>query len=171
MNLGRSSFMQNEQPQHYKPSNKFLEIMNEVEKAVVKAMALDRQLRYKRRFSKLLNLLRQSVRSKSYNYARDVLGKIIHVLINGTDSRREKRSRSGESVLQKYRNFIGGEAFDRFMAVQGEVSLMFVVDDTGSMGSEIEAVKEIAIAVANYPREAPVEYILSPFNDPMTGKE
>ena len=55
------------------------------------------------------------------------------------------------------------------MAVQGDVSLMFVIDDTGSMGSVIEAVKKIATALINHPREAPVEYILSPFNDPISG--
>ena len=53
------------------------------------------------------------------------------------------------------------------MAVQGDVSLMFVIDDTGSMSEEIEAAKSIAIDIINYPREAPiVTYILSPFNDP-----
>ena len=53
------------------------------------------------------------------------------------------------------------------MAVQGDVSLMFVMDDTGSMGGEIEAVKSMAIDIMNYDRQAPIiSYILSPFNDP-----
>ena len=53
------------------------------------------------------------------------------------------------------------------MAVQGDVSLMFVMDDTGSMGREIEAVKSMAIDIMNYERQAPINlYILSPFNDP-----
>lgn len=57
------------------------------------------------------------------------------------------------------------------MAVEGNVSLVFVIDDTGSMGDTIEAVKKIATAVINYPREVPVDYILSPFNDPMSGMQ
>ena len=41
------------------------------------------------------------------------------------------------------------------------------MDDTGSMGDEIEAVKSMAIDIVNYDRQAPIiSYILSPFNDP-----
>ena len=69
--------------------------------------------------------------------------------------------------MVKLRQQVGYNAFDRFMAVQGDVSLMFVMDDTGSMGREIEAVKSIAIDIVNYDRQAPIiSYILSPFNDP-----
>lgn len=83
--------------------------------------------------------------------------------------RREKRSslNEGKVFLQGLRQSVGSETFDSFMAVQGDVSLMFVMDDTGSMSDEIEAAKNIAIDIINYPRSAPiVTYILSPFNDP-----
>ena len=53
------------------------------------------------------------------------------------------------------------------MAVRGDVSLLFVIDDTGSMTDEIKAVKSMAIDIMNYDRQAPIiTYILSPFNDP-----
>ena len=86
---------------------------------------------------------------------------------------RRKRSdqNEGSEFLQGLRQRVGSATFDSFMAVQGDVSLMFVIDDTGSMGNEIQATKNIAIDIINYPRNAPiVTYILSPFNDPYPGK-
>ena len=46
------------------------------------------------------------------------------------------------------------------------MSLIFVIDTTGSMDDEIAAAKEIAKAIATHPRNLPVDFILSPFNDP-----
>ena len=86
---------------------------------------------------------------------------------------RRKRSsqNEGSKFLQGLRQRVGSDTFDSFMAVQGDVSLMFVIDDTGSMSGEIQATKNIAIDIINYPRNAPiVTYILSPFNDPYPGK-
>ena len=61
---------------------------------------------------------------------------------------------------------LGNTAFDTFMSVNGEVTLMFAIDDTGSMGGTIQAAKGIAIAIVNKTRDESVDYILSPFNDP-----
>lgn len=171
--LGRSFGGPKRQPQSvnvYRPSNKFLEVINEIEKAVANAGAIDSRLRDNEQTkTKLSRLLANAIKSKSYKYARDVLGKILH-LLSTESSRRRKRSpeNAGTTFLQELRQTLGNDTFDSFMAVKGDVSLIFVVDDTGSMSDEIQAVKKIAIAVANYPREAPVEYILSPFNDPMS---
>ena len=88
----------------------------------------------------------------------------------GSSQRREKRSSpngTGSNFIGRLRQRVGNNNFDSFMAVQGDVSLMFVMDDTGSMGREIEAVKSMAIDIMNYERQAPINlYILSPFNDP-----
>ena len=50
--------------------------------------------------------------------------------------------------------------------MQGQVTLMFAIDDTGSMREEISAAKKIATSIVNEQRVEPVDYILSPFNDP-----
>ena len=156
----------------YQPSNKFLEIINEIEKAVANAGALNSRLSRNNERTKatLSRLLANAIKSKSYKYAREVLGKVLH-LLSSESSRRRKRSaeNEGKTFLLGLRQTLGNETFDSFMAVKGDVSLIFVIDDTGSMSAEIQAVKTIATAVVNYPREAPVEYILSPFNDPMSG--
>ena len=61
---------------------------------------------------------------------------------------------------------LGSTTFETFMSVKGDVTLMFAIDDTGSMGDEIQAAKDIAKSIVNHPRDEKVDYILSPFNDP-----
>jgi len=55
---------------------------------------------------------------------------------------------------------------DNLLGISGGVSLIFVIDTSGSMGDEIAAAKEIVKAIAAYPRDSAVDFILSPFNDP-----
>ena len=59
-----------------------------------------------------------------------------------------------------------GDDLDTLLGRDGNVSLIFVIDTTGSMGDEIEAAKRIVKAIAAHPRKAPVQYILSPYADP-----
>lgn len=158
------------------PSNKFLEAINSIERAVANARASG--MHYNRftltkQLSTLKRLLVTAITSKSYKYAREILGQIMYLLsTKDSPPGREKRSpqNEGDNFLQSLRQQVGSSTFDSFMAVQGDVTLMFVIDDTGSMGNEIQATKNIAIDIINYPRQAPVEYILSPFNDPLPGK-
>ena len=59
--------------------------------------------------------------------------------------------------------------FEKFIGNQNDtkVTLMFAVDDTGSMYQEIQAVKDIATYIVNITRpNLEVDYILSPFGDP-----
>jgi len=48
-------------------------------------------------------------------------------------------------------------------------TLAFVVDNTGSMGGEIEAVKDIILSFIKTERNEPIAYILGTFNDPLEG--
>lgn len=156
------------------PSNKFLEAINDIERAVARAKAS--RFRYSEAiFSKLKGLLVRAIRSKSYKYAREILGKIMYLLSTKTSppgrSKRTTPGNEGSNFLQDLRKQLGNSTFDSFVAVQGDVSLMFAIDDTGSMSEEIQAAKNIAIDIIRYPRKAPVKkYILSPFNDPYPGK-
>lgn len=169
--FGRS--LTREKSTNFRPSNKHLHITNEIEKALVNAKAMDsRRLQHSasEEYITLTRLFRKSVENKSYTYARDVLGKLIYLLKTRPTKRRKRSSENtGTDFLRRLRNNLGSEKIDSFMAVEGGVALMFVVDDTGSMRDEIQAVKRIATAVVNYNRSGPVDYILSPFNDPMEG--
>ena len=157
------------------PSNKFLEAINSIERAVANARASGvhyNRFTLTKQLSTLKRLLVTAITSKSYKYAREILGQIMYLLsTKNSPPGREKRSpqNEGDNFLQGLRQQVGSSTFDSFMAVQGDVTLMFVIDDTGSMGNEIQATKNIAIDIINYPRQAPVEYILSPFNDPLPG--
>ena len=157
------------------PSNKFLEAINSIERAVANARASGvhyNRFTLTKQLSTLKRLLVTAITSKSYKYAREILGQIMYLLsTKNSPPGREKRSpqTEGDNFLQGLRQQVGSSTFDSFMAVQGDVTLMFVIDDTGSMGNEIQATKNIAIDIINYPRQAPVEYILSPFNDPLPG--
>lgn len=69
-------------------------------------------------------------------------------------------------VLLQLKSVLGNGGFDDLMSVNGDVSLVFAIDTTGSMAGEITAAKNIINAIASYPREGNVNYILSPFADP-----
>ena len=182
-NITREEITYTKESRTYKPrlspSNKFLEAINDIERAVAKAKASGFRYR-KETFNKLKGLLARAIRSKSYKYAREVLGKIMYLLSTKSSApRRSKRTTSGNKTtpeteggnfLQDLRKKLGASVFDSFMAVQGDVSLMFAIDNTGSMREEIQAAKNIAIDIINYPRNSSVKkYILSPFNDPYPG--
>lgn len=154
------------------PSNKFLKVVNEIEKAVINARASG--VRYRAAtLTKLKELIEKAIIKRSYKYGREVLGQIMYFLSTKQSSPgRMKRAirNEGNSFLRGLRQRVNSSTFDSFMAVQGDVSLMFVIDDTGSMRNEIQAAKKLAIDIINRTRLAPVEYILSPFNDPIPGK-
>ena len=73
--------------------------------------------------------------------------------------------------MQSIKAEIGKDKFERFIGKQNgnKATLMFAVDDTGSMYQEIQAVKDITTYIVKDPRpNLEVDYILSPFNDPGT---
>ena len=66
-------------------------------------------------------------------------------------------------------NLIGEQKFRKLLNLDVGTSLAFVIDTTGSMSEEIEAVKEAAIDITNTNREtcfAASNYVVVPFNDP-----
>ena len=72
-------------------------------------------------------------------------------------------------MMQSIETEIGKDKFEKVIGNQNDnkVTLMFAVDDTGSMYQEIQAVKDIATYIVNFPRpNLEVDYILSPFGDP-----
>ena len=77
-------------------------------------------------------------------------------------------SKAADGYLEWIKKDIGKENFDELMLATGGATLMFAIDTTGSMSEEISAAKEIAISIVNRKRQFPVDYILSPFNDPST---
>lgn len=151
------------------PSDKFFEAVCTIERGVTEAKAARRW----RRSAVLSDLatrntiLELAVEKRMFQYARQKLGHTLYD-INHSGSGRSKRSTKSQAsrIFKGLKNQMGSEMFDKFMAVKGDVTLAFAIDTTGSMADEIETAKNIAIDVINYPRQNPVNYILSPFNDP-----
>ena len=72
-------------------------------------------------------------------------------------------------MMQSIETEIGKDKFEKVIGNQNDnkATLMFAVDYTGSMYQEIQAVKDIATYIVNFPRpNLEVDYILSPFGDP-----
>ncbi|KAK3730533.1 hypothetical protein QZH41_017240 [Actinostola sp. cb2023] len=155
------------------PSNKFLEAITAIERGVAEAKAAERWNRFQRKNAHLQatkHTLKLAVQNRMFQFARNKLGQALFY-IKRDSSRRPKRSTQNQasSFMDDLKQSMGPAKFDEFMAVMGDVTLMFAIDTTGSMSDEIATAKRIAVDVINYPRQNPVSYILSPFNDPSTG--
>ena len=75
-------------------------------------------------------------------------------------------TKASEGYLKWVKSQVGEDNFSRITSSEGASTLMFVMDTTGSMSDEINAAKGIAKSIIDMTREFPVDYILSPFNDP-----
>ena len=75
-------------------------------------------------------------------------------------------SKGAQGYLESIKKDIGEQKFSELILESGGATLMFAIDTTGSMSDEINAAKAIATSIVNRKRQFPVDYILSPFNDP-----
>ncbi|XP_046851457.1 von Willebrand factor A domain-containing protein 7-like [Xenia sp. Carnegie-2017] len=154
--------------------NKFTEAMGDIEKAVADAQLIIRVQHDEDRLRKMTKLIKTAVLKRSYGFARKAIGEAMYTIkkLQGKrNSRRGKRSStlSTKNFILNLKKTIGASAFNDLFAMHGQVTLMFAIDDTGSMSDEIQGAKNLATAIVNKQREEPVDYILSPFNDPGTG--
>jgi len=69
-----------------------------------------------------------------FQFARNKLGQALFY-IKRDSSRRPKRSTQNQasSFMDDLKQSMGPAKFDEFMAVMGDVTLMFAIDTTGSM--------------------------------------
>ena len=157
-------------PKRTSPSNKFLEALDQIERAVYEAQAAGSRYHHsKGRLAKIKAIIKLATQKRNYIFARKSLGHGLYTVIELNKKSGRKR-RSTTNAVKKYmdsiKNDLGNSAFDTFMSVNGDVTLMFAIDDTGSMGHEIQAAKDIAKSIVNHKRDETVDFILSPFNDP-----
>ncbi|XP_060941924.1 von Willebrand factor A domain-containing protein 7-like [Limanda limanda] len=77
-----------------------------------------------------------------------------------------------KQVLEDIRLAAGDAAFLQLMGINKGKALCFCIDTTGSMGDDIEAVREVTSSIINSrvgTEDEPSAYILVPFNDPDFG--
>ena len=156
------------------PSNKFFMATNEVERALIHASADPNPAVYsKEKVERMSSLIGQAAEHRSFRYARRLLGQALWLVKQqhaqpGRVKPKRSLGRRVPRFLADLKTQLGARRFDDLMATDGDVSLVFAIDDTGSMAGEIEKAKEIAIDIISQDRSEPVDYILSPFNDPGT---
>ena len=71
-----------------------------------------------------------------------------------------------KTYLDRLRRVVGDKKMDKILSIQGDSTLIFAIDTTGSMGEDIQAAKAIAKEIISVTRDSEVDYVLSPFNDP-----
>ena len=82
-------------------------------------------------------------------------------------SRKRSPGYDAKTFLNDIKTDLGYDKFSDFLALHGEVTLMFALDVTGSMHDEIKASKEMIKKISQYDRSEPVDYILTTFSDPV----
>ena len=163
------------------PSNSLLTNMEEIEKAVYESQAhRSLYLQTPARVKKIEGIIKLAAQYGKGKFLRQSLGHALYTTINiqkskhsSLTSRRKKRCaicvNAVKEMMQSIKTEIGKDKFEKVIGNQNDnkATLMFAVDDTGSMYQEIQAVKDIATYIVNFSRpNLEVDYILSPFSDP-----
>ncbi|XP_028399048.1 hemicentin-1-like [Dendronephthya gigantea] len=144
--------------------NKFNEAMDQVERAMTQA-----ELSRKRtKMTDLKKNIVSAVNGGNVIYARRALG--IALYTARKESKRLGKRSTGydaKKFLEDIKRDLGTEKFSESLALQGQVTLMYALDVTGSMSEEINACKNIIKKINKYDRSEPVDYILTTFSDPI----
>lgn len=125
-----------------------------------------------KRLAKIEKNIKLASKQGNQMFARQSLGDGLYSAIqlekkkNGKKRSIEISSFAVKNFMDSIKKDLGGDSFKTFLGVKGKVTLIFVIDNTGSMRGEIAAAKAIAESIVNQTRNEPVNYILSPFNDP-----
>ena len=156
-------------------TNAFLKVVDDFEKGIAEFHAALRRRSVKREtISNIEEFIKEGTKDRAGNtkILRKLTSQGLFVAERlGEDSKRSKRvvdflSYGAAEFLNTIKEEIGEEVFEEYLSISGLVTLMFVIDDTGSMGGEIEAAISISEEIVKANRDYDVDYILSPFNDP-----
>ena len=155
--------------------------MQEIERAVYERQAhRSLYLQTPTRVKKIEGIIKLAAQHGNEQFLRQALGHALYTTMNiqkskhfSLTSRRKKRCAkcvvAVEEMMRSIKRAIGKRNFKSFIGNKNgnKATLMFAVDDTGSMYQEIQAVKDIATYIVKMPRpNLEVDFILSPFNDP-----
>ena len=158
------------------PSNSFLKAVDEIEKSVYESQALRSFYRQSpARLKKIERIIKLA--AKQGNHQSFISQSLGHALYTAREIEKKKsrfkRCSVCRDAMKKFMKMIekevGKKKFQKFLGTKNSArtTLMFAIDDTGSMSDEIQAAKDIATYIVNYKRpNLIVDYILSPFNDP-----
>lgn len=155
--------------------------MDEIEKSVFDAQGISMYYtQSSARLKKIEGIIKIAANAStrgSSHFIRQSLGYALHTVreIEKHSKRRKRRcslcQRAMATFMEKIKNEIGEKEYNKFIGnkIMDKATLMFAIDDTGSMSAEIQAAKDIARYIVDTTSARPnlkVDYILSPFNDP-----
>jgi len=110
--------------------------------------------------------------AKNISLAREVYGKLLCIqdFFKESDKSRKKRQDDPSELLNAFFDTLDGKQMATIFGIGifnlVPPTLAFVVDDTGSMGSEISSVQRLIRSFIKTERDEPLAYILTTFNDP-----
>ena len=158
-------------------TNAFLKVIENFEKQIAEFhAALRRRTVKKGTISNIEKFIKEATKHRAANtkILRELTSQGLFVAERlDEDSKRVKRSTDclcvgAAKFLNTIKKEIGKQAFEDYLSISGLVTLMFVIDDTGSMADQIQAAISISEVIVKVRRDHHVDYILSPFNDPGT---
>lgn len=155
-------------------TNSFLKVIDEYEKEIAEFQAgFGRRRVAHGQINRTEQFIREAVKNRRLN--AKVLRALTALGIFFSEKIEVKRGlgkrsadqlvRGARAFLDQVKDNIGDEAFDEYMGINGLITLIFVMDTTGSMSGDIEAAIVISAQIVNQTKDN-VDYILSPFNDP-----
>lgn len=156
-------------------TNSFLKVIDNFEKGIAEFHAALRRRTVKRStISHIEEFIKEGTkdRMKNTKVLRELTSQGLFLSERfGEDFKLRKRSadylsHGANSFLKDIRNKIGDDEYEDYLSIGGLVTLMFAIDDTGSMMDEIGAAISISEQIVKADRDYDVDYILSPFNDP-----
>ena len=163
------------------PSNSYLRIVDEIEKSVYDAQATRTYYRQSsarlKKIEGIIKVAANATTQGSSHFIRQSLGYALYTVreIEKHSKRRKRRCSlcqdAMDTFMKKIKKDIGVDEYNKFIGnkTMDEATLMFAIDDTGSMHADIQAAKDIATYIVRTRSARPnlkVNYILSPFNDP-----
>lgn len=171
-----------------KVTNAFLKVIDGFEKEIAELhAALRRRSVTPGTIGKIEDFIKKAARNQRTN-AKIVRTLMSHGLffaeLQGYERAKRKRERlsiekrgilylivGAQHFLQNIFQQIGNDSLKTFLAINGEVTLIFVIDTTGSMTGDIKAAQAISEQIIKARSRknnstVDVNFILSPFNDP-----
>ena len=154
-------------------TNAFLKVIDNFEKEIAEFhAALRRRTLKSKTISDITEFIKEGAKDRTGNtkILRKLTSQGLFVAERlGEDSKRSKRdflNYGAAEFLNTIKKEISNKVFKEYLSVSGLVTLMFVIDDTGSMSDQIKAAISISEVIVKAKRDYDVDYILSPFNDP-----
>ena len=119
-------------------------------------------------FPDLVTEYEKAFESKDTQKLREIFGAMTCLKVKSADSRAK---RATYTTIDEFFDCLDGSDLGVifFGLSSADFSVAFVIDDTGSMSNEIDAVKCLVRSFLKSERGGPAKYILGTFNDPGEG--